>query len=87
MTGFISQLLGQNNKPSAAASTPADQALQTTVADDQAQIKSEQGQQLKLLSQQQAQTDDEAAQINKPGLGRQQLQFQRQGGAAATLGG
>lgn len=82
MTGFIQQLFGGANK--------GDQAsFGSAIAAEQAGQKSDQGQQMKLLAASQAKTDEEAAQLNKPGLGRQMLQFQRSGGAggAATLGG
>lgn len=80
MTGFISMLQGKNNQG-------AEQQLQQQIVQQQQAQQSDQGQQLKLLSTQQASSDNEAAQLNKPGIGRQMLQFQRQGGQAATLGG
>lgn len=62
-------------------------ALQGQIAQQQSNATSQQGQQLALLSKQQAQSDMEAAQVSKPGLGRAMLQYQRSGGGAATLGG
>lgn len=80
MAGAIRVLEGKNNQG-------AEQQLQQQIQQQQQAQQSDQGQQLKLLSTQQAASDNEAAQLNKPGIGRQMLQFSRQGGQAATLGG
>jgi hypothetical protein len=72
-----SALTGQNSTT---------KALQGEIAQSQSSATSQQGQQLALLSKQQATTDNEAAQINKPGIGRQMLQYRGAGGAP-TLGG
>lgn len=79
MTNAIKVLTGQNNKG-------AEQDLQNQIAQQQQQVQSDQGQQLRLLSTQQATSDNEAAQLNKPGIGRRMLQA-TSGGGAATLGG
>lgn len=64
-------------------------ALKAQIAQQQALQQSDQGTQLASLSKQQAATDNEAATLNKPGLGRAMLSFQKNqtGGPAATLGG
>ena len=77
MSNVWSALTGQNG---------ATKALQAQIAQQQSNATSQQGQQLAMLSKQQATTDQEAAQLNKPGIGRQMLQFQG-GGGARTLGG
>jgi hypothetical protein len=67
-------------------SNKATKEAERQIAQAQSNATSQQGQQLKLLAAQQAQTDQEAAQLNKPGIGRAMLQF-RSGGGAQTLGG
>ncbi|MBV1706302.1 MAG: hypothetical protein KGQ37_03755 [Hyphomicrobiales bacterium] len=61
-------------------------ALEAQIAQQQSQATSQQGQQLRLLSQQQALNDNSTAQVNRPGLGRAMLAYQRNGGPGTTLG-
>lgn len=93
MSNVIGALTGQNKATKAAQDQVAVEQQQIVAQQDQANkllgnATSQQGQQLKLLSAQQATADNEAAQLNKPGIGRAMLQFQnRSGGGASTLGG
>lgn len=66
-----------------------DSGAKAAIAAQQAQIKSDTGQQLRTVSQQQAATDNETASLSKPGLGRAMLTFQNRNtsGPSATLGG
>ena len=78
MGNVISALTGQDK---------ATKALQAQLGQQRDLATSQQGQQLALLSKQQAVTDDEAAQLQKPGIGRALLHFTQRGGGAQTLGG
>ena len=62
-------------------------ALMMALAMEAAQQQQTQGQQLKQISKTQAQADDEAAGLARPGLGRAMLSFSRKEQGAQTLGG
>lgn len=62
-------------------------ALMWQIAQQQAQLKSEQGTQLALLSKNQAANDNETASLSKPGLGRALLSYSGRDQRAQTLGG
>ena len=64
---------------------PGAKAAKQAAAQQEASAQSDQGRQLALLSKTQAQTDDAAAAMNGPGVGRAMLGFTRR--TAGTLGG
>ncbi len=76
MSNIIGALTGSGQK----------KALEAQIAQNQSNATSAQGSQLKLLAANQAQNDNAAAQLNKPGLGRAMLAYSRNGGPGSTLG-
>lgn len=72
MSGLVSMIFGDNSAKKAAAQ-------QIGLA------KSDQGQQMKIMSENQAKADMEAADLSRPGLGRRMMAYSSS--RAQTLGG
>lgn len=78
---FVGDLFGLNSNNGQEA------AEEAQIQQQQTQIQDEQGQQLRLLSTQQAKSDSETAGMAGPGLGRAMLTYNKNTGSAGTLGG
>lgn len=93
MSNVIGSLTGANKAKAAQQQASAMSALALTQAQSsaqaaqaqEAQAQSDQGQQLALLAKQQATTDNSAASLSAPGIGRAVMGYQRR--TSGTLGG